>query len=126
MQAYVRHKYRDYVFTYNNPKEAPDEFAQKLKRVAGDTLVFVVFQLERGEEGGTPHYQGFFRFRNPRGERLVRKWFGWHIERRRGSPQQALDYATKSDTRESGPYWFPNEEFVRIRYKDQYRWEILP
>ncbi len=88
---------KDYVFTYNNPPINERQFLLKFKEWA--PIEYLTFQHETGENG-TPHFQGFVIF-------ATKKRFTWlkardthiHWEKRRGSREQARDYAQKEDTR---------------------------
>lgn len=64
------------------------------------------FQLEKGEENGYLHFQGFFRLKN-------RNRFQWiqnqiskfnFLQERRGSVAEAWDYGSKLHTRVTGPF----------------------
>lgn len=72
---------------------------------------YAAWQLEKGVNGGNIHVQAYLELRVKKTFANVIKVFtdaGWphpHVEKRRGSPEQARDYCTKEDTREDGP-WF--------------------
>lgn len=93
---------RNWCFTLNNPDVDGPTFLSSLQQDSG--LRFVVFQLESGDSG-TPHFQGYAEFtaarRLPGLQALIP---GAHLEVRRGSRQQAIDYCSKDDTRISGPW----------------------
>jgi len=99
-----------FVFTWNNPSLTPEEVQTFFAR---HNPTYLAFQKEIGEQG-TPHYQGYIelpkqtRFNQlhqgvPDGETI---WFA----QRRGTAQQASDYATKADSRaasaDAGPHVF--------------------
>lgn len=94
-------------YTYNNPKETPDEW-----RVKFDGATYHVFQQEEGEEG-TPHFQGYLEFPVPkRITGLVSLARGPHYESRRGTQQEAIAYCKKQDmTYRQGP-WEHGTPFV--------------
>lgn len=95
---------KNIVFTLNNPTADPNEFASALESMRN--FRFLVFQSERGENG-TLHYQGYVEFNNTvRWSTLKNTTHeqGLHLERRRGTRQQAIDYASKEDTRVDGPW----------------------
>ena len=52
-------KQRHWLFTLNNPDILPDEYLEKAK--AWKDLRYIIFQLEKGEQG-TEHYQGYVMF----------------------------------------------------------------
>lgn len=100
---------RAWVFTVNNPETIQlmvDIMLVPLQPWSWPGCVFCVYQAELGERG-TLHYQGYVEFQNPRlmaGVKLLPGLTGAHLEVRRGSAQQAADYASKDDTRYSGPW----------------------
>ena len=88
-------KFRHFVFTWNN---YPVDAKQQLSKL-GST--YFCYQPERGVEG-TRHLQGVISFKNPRAFRSVAKLIrGWHIEKMRGTIQQAVDYCSKEETRDA-------------------------
>lgn len=91
-----------WLFTLNNPTETPDELLKVIADV--EDVRYVIFQEEKGAEG-TRHYQGYVEFRTRKRLAGVRKVIGRaHWEPRRGSQKQAVDYCSKEETRQSGPY----------------------
>lgn len=94
---------RSYVFTYNNPAITADEFIAIL--VALPIVRYASFQLEQGEETGTPHWQGYIELRRPQRITWMRSnVLEAHYERRQGTRSQARDYTRKADTRIEGPW----------------------
>lgn len=99
---------KNWCFTINNPAaELPD----RLPRSA----TYLVYQVERGEHGGTRHIQGFIQFETKRRLSAVVGTFEGdyarpqprgHWEIARGTPAQNKEYCTKPATRESGPFEF--------------------
>lgn len=89
-----------WVFTINNPS---------LHDIARDDLLgwpckYIVFQLERGDEE-TPHFQGAIFFNSNKRLSAVRQLCPVaHWECMRGTPEQAINYCTKADTRIDGPW----------------------
>lgn len=93
---------RSYCFTYNNPTHTPESILEKAN--ACSAIRYLVFQKEVGENG-TPHYQGYLELARPQRITFLRREFiECHYERRRGSRDQARDYARKDDTRTDGPW----------------------
>lgn len=89
---------RSWCFTVNNPEgDCP--------LTAGEGHVrYAVWQLERGERG-TYHWQGYAEFDRPvRLAHLKGLLPTAHWERRRGSPDEARNYAMKEDSRQAGPW----------------------
>lgn len=96
-----------WVFTINNPTEVtlPRQWPN---------VQYAIWQLEKGEEE-TPHLQGYVVFKsNQRLAALKKIDATAHWEIRRGSHQQAKDYSSKEDTRQSGPYEIGDEYGVFV------------
>lgn len=102
MPAPAGSRVRAWCFTWNNPDAdlRPADWDPSPK--------YVVWQLERGEEGQTPHYQGYVEFGQPVSMQQVKRNIHGtaHLEKRKGTAQQARDYCMKPDTREDGPWEF--------------------
>lgn len=100
-------KIRHFVFTWNN---YPADAAAQL---TGLGAAYLAYQPERGANG-TPHLQGVISFTNPRSFRAVaRAIVGWHIEKMRGTIQQAVDYCSKEETRDAEAAFGFTEEGTR-------------
>jgi hypothetical protein len=92
---------RTWCWTLNNYTDAQ---RTHLSVSVAPAASFLIYQPERGAEG-TPHLQGFICFANPRAFAGVRRLFGDlnpHLERMRGTCQQAIDYCRKDDSRDVG------------------------
>lgn len=92
---------RNWVFTINNPAndELPHAFEGR----------YCIWQRESGENG-TPHLQGYIVFSgNKRLANLKKLDPNAHWEPRRGSHDQAKQYASKDDTRVAGPWSYGDE-----------------
>lgn len=64
-----------------------------------------VWQLERCPSTGRVHWQGYTEFSNRvRGAKMCDTFPGIHIEKRKGTRQQARDYCEKEESRLSGPW----------------------
>lgn len=93
-------KSRDWCWTLNNPTEegrwiSAEAFIARMAD-AYPTLEYMCFCLEEGENK-TPHWQGFSQFTNAVSlTRLNKVMKGAHLEQRRGSPQQAVDYIKRT------------------------------
>lgn len=113
---------RDWMFTWNNPDPefSCDEGYDPLLVIRDIRPVkYVVYQLERGASG-TLHMQGMIRFENAVRVTAAKKWWKefytaslgprehplLHWEARKGSPEQAIAYCTKAETRVAGPWEF--------------------
>lgn len=94
-------------WTLNNPTEAEKEHLS-LVQLLNDQIQYLVYQLEEGSEQRTPHLQGYVEFasrvtRNQAKEKISQRC---HIERRRGTGQEARQYCKKDDGRLGGPWEF--------------------
>lgn len=116
-------KKRSFIFTVNNPQLNTTDFLEMLRGMSG--VEAVVFQHEVGENG-TPHYQGYMRFKNARlfGP-LCTQLGGW--VRPCNNDVGARKYCSKNRTRIAGPFGFgcpeAAEEIKTIDEKDFYEWE---
>lgn len=92
-------KFRNVVFTLNNPVGLIPFDEERMR--------YLVYQEEIGD-AGTLHLQGYCELREQERLNAVKALLGGdqnvHIERRRGSAQQAINYAKKDETRVGGPY----------------------
>lgn len=94
---------RNFVFTLNNPSEDNKAWFAALE--PDDRYRFGLGQLEKGKEG-TTHIQGYIELKRPTRFQALKKEPGFekaHIERRRGTAQQAADYCRKTDSRIQPP-----------------------
>ncbi len=90
--------FRCVVFTWNNP-DGMIEFDE-------EKMEYLVYQEEVGDSG-TYHFQGYCEFTKQTRLAAAKALLGGdsvHIERRRGTAEQAIAYAKKDDTRIDGPY----------------------
>lgn len=100
---------RHYVFTLNNPDGTYEPDLQGW--FDSGHLDYACWQMEMGESG-TLHLQGYIELSRSQRLSFVRKVIpGAHWEHRRGTREQARDYARKDDTRVDGPWeigvWVP-------------------
>jgi len=87
---------RNWCFTINNPTDDDKPLEWE--------CAFVVFQLEKGEEG-TPHYQGYVEFDTVKRLSALKKIHATaHWEARKGTQDQAIDYCQKEESRQDGPW----------------------
>lgn len=104
MAAVPNYPARGWCFTINNPDDDEKDRILALVEDEANPVEYVVFQLERGENG-TPHYQGYVHLKEKKRFSQVRVLFpGAHIEKRKGSVPQAVAYCQKEDTRVDGPW----------------------
>lgn len=89
-------RHRHYVFTWNN---YPADAQAQLESLPG--VLYLAYQPEIGDNG-TRHLQGLISFTNPRAFRAVAKLVrGWHVDKMRGTIQQAVDYCSKEASRDA-------------------------
>ncbi len=103
-------RYRNVVFTWNNPDGHLDFDEDKME--------YLVYQEEVGDSG-TYHFQGYCEFKEQISLNPAKELLGGatvHLERRRGSQEQAIAYAKKEDTRVDGPFEFgtPRQQGKRL------------
>ncbi len=97
---------RNWLITWNNAPRSDALSDGEQFELAWSDLEFnyMVGQLEVGEEG-TPHWQVYVEFDNPRRFGPLKKQFpNVHLETRRGTRDQARGYCMKEDTRVAGPW----------------------
>ncbi len=97
---------RRYRFVMNNPEMTGEEF---LAGFQDPPLRYVVFQLEKGEEEGTPHFQGYLELTKPCKLPAVMDALGSraiHFNYCDATPQANIEYCTKEATRVLGPWTF--------------------
>lgn len=86
-------KMRNVCFTWNNH---PDDYADQLTKLPAHT--YIVYGVEVGDSG-TPHIQGYVEFtESVRFSTLKKRLPKLHIEKRKGTAQQAADYCKKDNT----------------------------
>ncbi len=81
--------------------ENPEQFLELMRNFPN--VRYVVFQGEEAETG-TPHYQGYIEFTGVKRLVALTRYKQMHYEPRRGSREQARQYAMKEDTRVAGPW----------------------
>lgn len=89
---------RNWVFTAFTKPEPCTEHIQ-----------YMVYQKEIGKETQREHYQGYVEFNDKFTMRSVKRIFGnesIHLEPRRGTQEQAINYCKKEDTRADDPVEF--------------------
>lgn len=124
------------VFRYTKPELMSDEdflslTSKELLKSFETISKYVVFQAERGEETSKLHYQGYASLRIKVRPRTLAKslnglFSGIYIVQARSSEFECEAYATKEDTRVSGP--FSNKEIylgadVVVVDKNRYSWQ---
>lgn len=98
---------RNWCFTKYGDLENPAELS-----IDDDRVRYCVWQLEKCPSTGRNHLQGYIEFRNPVRMGGVKRIFGddtLHLEARRGSRKQAVEYCTKEDSRVQGPWTIGTE-----------------
>lgn len=88
-------KSRGWCFTINNPGSF-DEIDEECIRNF-NAFQYMIIGNEKGEEG-TPHHQGYVHFKHPVSFNYMKTALPRaHIELRKGSPQQAIEYCKKDE-----------------------------
>lgn len=91
----------NWIYTWNNPNRDAEEHHASFSAV---DPVYHLFQREVGE-GGTPHYQGYIEFAGPKSLQQLKACNSQiHWEVRHGNQNQAIQYCSKQDTRQEGPW----------------------
>lgn len=96
---------KHFCFTWND--KADKVTHEDVMKALEEHCEYIVFQEEKGEEG-TKHYQGYAEFKKPLRFTAIHKFtpkghtIWW--AKRKGTRQQARDYAMKEDSRISGPW----------------------
>nr|WAE42689.1 MAG: replication associated protein [Cressdnaviricota sp.] len=70
-------------------------------------ISFLIYQLERGDDEGRLHYQGYIELSKPSRYAAIKRLLGdeaLHLEVRRGTQDQAIDYCRKAETKVEGPW----------------------
>nr|QXP07784.1 MAG: replication associated protein [Arizlama virus] len=97
-----------WMWTLNNPTEEEKAAMQTIQSTCPE-MKFLLYQLEEGEQH-TPHLQGYLELKSRKTLRQTQSLFGLgqriHLDLRRGTQQQAVDYVTKEDGRLQGPWEF--------------------
>lgn len=71
-----------------------------------DEFKYLVYQLERGA-GGTRHVQGYVEMKRRSSLNQMKAFFpGAHLEKRKGSQEEARAYCMKAESRIEGPFEF--------------------
>jgi len=110
---------RWWLFTLNNPEVTPEEVWQRSQMYKAG---YLAGQLERGESG-TPHYQFVTWTKEKTRRSTVKKAFPQaHMEVVKGTPEQAIAYCTKEETRVSEPFFFGELPIKRNSKED---WEAV-
>lgn len=93
---------RNWMFTANNPtQEVIGRFYRGYTFSESNLITYLVAQLERGERG-TLHLQGYVEFDKPLRLRRAQEVLGMgliHLESRKGTQDQAIEYCMKQESR---------------------------
>lgn len=96
---------RDWMLTISAEKHTQQAVKELL-----DVLGAYIFQQEEGGETGYPHFQAFLQLQSPIHMKTLKNKFkkaGFndaHIEMRKGTVQDCIDYCSKKETRVNGPW----------------------
>ncbi len=90
-------KSKHWVLTLNNPTKRDSETVKR-PGTEGSLLDYLILGKEKGEDG-TKHLQGYCVFKNRVRLSGVKKiWPRAHLEIRKGTPKEAMDYCKKEGT----------------------------
>lgn len=92
-------KTRDYMVTFNLEKDSLENFKENiLPRLSN--CQYIIGGAEKGKDNEYLHCHMFFHFKNPIGfESLQKKFKIHHIEIRKGSIKDCVNYCVKQDTK---------------------------
>lgn len=86
---------RNYCFTYNNYTDAT------IKQINDNQLMYkyLIYGKEIAPNTGTPHLQGYIELYKTMRLKSIKKIIGSgvHLERRKGTQKEAIDYCKKTD-----------------------------
>lgn len=100
---------RSWCFTLNTPTAEEEESLLN----PPEFIKWIVYQEEQGHGCAHVHFQGLLEVHSACRMTKLKTWLPRvHWEKRQGSPQQALQYVTKEDTRVRGPF------LVRLSQED--------
>ena len=89
---------RHYCFTYFKIPEQIQEHCEKLSTLTH--FRYLIAQLEKAPKTDRIHIQGYIEFSEKKSIREIRKLLpGIHLEKRKGTRQQARDYCKKQETK---------------------------
>lgn len=103
---------RNWCFTLHLTQQEEDNYAdlphERLATKLGEGLRYAVWQLERCPSTGRLHYQGYAEFRVSIRFGTIKERMGStvHLECRKGSRAQAVEYCKKPESRVLGPWEF--------------------
>lgn len=103
-------RYTNICFTWNNPPTRDGTVVPPTYNE--EAMHYMVYQYEQGENG-TYHWQGYCELKNARSLRQIKTLVGCqslHVEKRRGTAQQASDYCKKEDSRVPGGVFYEHGE----------------
>lgn len=105
---------RNYCFTYNysdNENNGNIPFEPKDFITSSPDVRFAIWQLELAPETGRKHLQGYIEYTSPWRLARVKAHLGTrtHLEPRKGTRQQAIEYCRKEDSRLEGPWTIGSE-----------------
>lgn len=78
-------------------------------RLMHESIRRAIVQKEKCPDTGRIHYQGFLELLSPMrysGIKSILKCESAHLEKRKGTPQQAWEYCAKEESRVDGPWQY--------------------
>lgn len=104
-EAPSKQRSKAWCLTVNNPTAKNDKEIKAFTE--GDDFGFLIYQKEKGETRGTKHYQMYLEVKKTVRFAAIKKYFPTaHIEKRRGSQNQAIAYCQKQDSAIGTPVTF--------------------
>lgn len=96
-------RYRNWVFTWYKHTDEESSILQYFQEIS--ELRYVILQKEECPSTQRLHWQGYMEFKQPKYMTTLKKLLpGIHLEMRKGTQVEAIKYASKEETRLSGPY----------------------
>lgn len=98
---------RDWLFTkFFKNDTSPEDVWRHLSDIPG--VKYLTGQIEKCPETGRLHFQGFVQFEKQLRLKTIKNKIealsNAHLEPRKGTPEQAIEYCTKEETRIAGPW----------------------
>src|SRR5205823_11373336 len=97
--------------------------SQTLLGIPIEQIKYMICQVEKGENEGTSHLQGYVEYNtNIRFKRFKKEFNSrMHLETRKSSREAAIEYCSKNETRIRGPYEFGDRNLRRTMQGDRKR-----
>lgn len=108
---------RNYCFTYFKLPENMTDYCDKISKLK--KFRYLIAQLEECPSSGRKHIQGYMEFTNKQSIKEIQKIMpSIHLEKRKGTRDQARDYCRKTETRLGEPYELGTFKTTQGKRKD--------